>query len=119
MSYLQLRVQSEPKDPAAERVDWPYYTGPRSGSNEAFSLSQDLVFGPNFPVPALYTFTFNVSDIDHNNTVATSTFILDGELCHNGIRDPGETGIDIGGKCLGEGTPILMFDGSIKRVENV
>ncbi len=103
MSYLHLRVQSEPKDAAAEKVDWSYYTGPRSGSNEAFSLSQDLVFGANFPTPALYTLTFDVNDIDSNKTLATSTFILDGELCHNGVRDPGETGIDIGGKCLGDG----------------
>ncbi len=103
ISYLALNVQSEPRDPAGEKVNWSYYSGPRSGSNEAFSLNQDLVFASDASVPALYNLTFTVADIDHNITVATSSFVLDGDLCHNGRQDAGETAIDIGGKCLGDG----------------
>ncbi len=103
MSYMHLRVESQPKDAGAAKADWSYYSGPKSGSNNAFSFSQDLAFGAELPVPALYTLTFTVGDIDSNKTVATSTFVLDGELCHNGRQDPGENGVDIGGACLGDG----------------
>lgn len=103
ISYLSLNVKSEPRDPAGEKVNWSYYSGPRSGSNEAFSLKQDLVFAADASVPALYNLSFSIADIDHNITVATSSFVLDGDLCHNGRQDAGETAIDIGGKCLGDG----------------
>lgn len=103
ISYFHLNVKNEPRDIAAAKTNWSYYTGPQRSSNDALSFSQDLVFGNQFSVPALYTLTFNVGDIDHNNLVVTSTFVLDGELCHNGKQDAGETGVDIGGLCLGDG----------------
>ncbi len=103
ISYLQLRVQSEPKDPNAQKADWLYFSGPKSGSNGAFSFGQDLVFGGDFAVPALYTLSLLTSDIDNNKTLTTSTFVLEGELCNNGRQDAGENGVDIGGACLGDG----------------
>ena len=103
MSYLQLRVQSEPKDPKAAKTDWMYFSGPKSGSNGAFSFGQDLVFGADFAVPARYTLSLLTGDIDSNKTLATSTFVLEGELCNNGRQDAGENGVDIGGACLGDG----------------
>jgi len=103
ISYTHLRVESQPRDADGERVDWSYYDGPRSGSNEAFSFGRELVFASNTPAPALYNLTFTFGDIDSNRSVATSSFILVGELCNNGRQDPGETGVDIGGLCLGDG----------------
>lgn len=102
-SYLDVRVQGEPVDLAAARTDWHYYTGSKSSSNDVLNFNQEFNFGAQFSVPALYTFSLTSGDIDSNKTLATSSIILDGELCHNGRQDEGETGIDIGGACLGDG----------------
>ncbi|MBU0660911.1 carbohydrate binding domain-containing protein [Patescibacteria group bacterium] len=82
------------------------YNAPRvdiDAAKNAIDILYQFPLGVGIPVPARYTVVMTATDIDSNQEVKESHFVLVGETCSNGIQDGDETGVDIGGSCLGMG----------------
>ncbi len=101
IGYVHLEIENLRNE--ADTVT--YVDGPlvKDGSHGAYTFSYGFQVGRRTPVPTKYTLALSAADLDGNSTIATSSVIVVGENCQNGVLDEGEIDIDIGGACLGMG----------------
>lgn len=57
-----------------------------------------------------FLLTLDVSDIDNNHTIVTSTFTIIASHCRNGVKDGDEIAVDVGGSCGSTGYCIQDSD---------
>ncbi len=105
VGYVHLRVEKARLGGDAIADVFEYDNGPliSSGSHGPYDFVYNLNLDGNFSTPRKYTVAVSTSDIDGNSAVTSTSFILVGENCLNGIQDPGEDDVDIGGECQGMG----------------
>lgn len=78
--------------------------GSDASQQNPFNFQYPLSVGLGTEAMRRYVVTSTVHDIDGNSSVETSSFVVVGETCANGLRDGDETAVDIGGSCPGVGS---------------
>jgi cysteine-rich repeat protein len=105
LSYFGLHVERVRPGGKGLLDVFNYIDGPRvaDGSHGPHDFLYRLPLGERLEVPAKYGVTLRAHDIDGNVGEQKTDFVVVGENCLNNRRDPGESGIDIGGDCRGMG----------------